>query len=73
MPLLKQIKQILLEGESPTLMSYLRDIYLELWFSSFGGGLQSKSEEYRESQVTTMNIFGYTFYIKKYILHENLV
>ena len=24
-----------------------------------------KSEEYRESQITTMDIFGFTFYIKK--------
>ena len=24
-----------------------------------------RNEEYKESQITTMNIFGFTFYIKK--------
>ena len=27
---------------------------------------RNKNEEYRESQITTINIFGFTFYIKKY-------
>ena len=32
-----------------------------------------KNKEYRESQKITINIFGFTFYIKKYILLENIV
>ena len=32
-----------------------------------------KDEEYRESQITTINIFGFTFYIKNYILLKIIV
>ena len=32
-----------------------------------------KNEEHKESQITTMSIFGYTFFIKKYILLKNIV
>ena len=32
-----------------------------------------KNEEYKESQITTMSIFGFTFFIKNYILLKNLV
>ena len=33
---------------------------------------RKKNEEYRESQITTINIFGFTFYIKNHILLENI-
>ena len=32
-----------------------------------------KNEEHKESQITTMSIFRYTFFIKKYILLKNIV
>ena len=32
-----------------------------------------KNEEYKESQITTMSIFGFTFFIKNYILLKNIV
>ena len=32
-----------------------------------------KNEEYKESQITTMSIFGFTFFIKSYILLKNIV
>ena len=32
-----------------------------------------KNEEYKESQITTMSIFGFTFFIKSYILLKNVV
>ena len=32
-----------------------------------------KNEEYKESQITTMSIFGFTFFIKNYILLKNMV
>ena len=32
-----------------------------------------KNEEYRKSQITTMNIFNFTFHIKNYIFLENRV
>ena len=31
-----------------------------------------KNEEYKESQITTMSIFGFTFFIKKFILLKNI-
>ena len=34
---------------------------------------RKKNEEYKESKITTINIFGFAFYIKKYILLENIV
>ena len=34
---------------------------------------ENKNEEQKESQITLMNIFGFTFYIKKHILFENIV
>ena len=34
---------------------------------------RKKNEEYRESQITTINNFGFNFYIKKYILLENII
>ena len=34
---------------------------------------RKKNEEYKESQITTINVFGFTFYIKKYILLESIV
>ena len=34
---------------------------------------EKKTEEYRESQITTTNIFGFAFYIKNYILLERIV
>ena len=34
---------------------------------------REKNEEYRESQMTTINIFDFTFHIKNYILLENIV
>ena len=32
-----------------------------------------KNEEYKESQITTMSISGFTFFIKNYILLKNIV
>ena len=32
-----------------------------------------KNEEYKESQITAMSIFGFTFFIKKCILLKNIV
>ena len=32
-----------------------------------------KNEEYKESQITTISIFGFTFFIKNYILLKNTV
>ena len=32
-----------------------------------------KLEEYKESQITTMSILGFTFFIKNYILLKNIV
>ena len=32
-----------------------------------------KNEEYKESQITTISIFGFTFFIKNYILLKNIV
>ena len=32
-----------------------------------------KNEEYKESQITTMGIFGITFFTKNYILLKNIV
>ena len=34
---------------------------------------RKKNEEYRESQMTGINIFGFTFYIKNNILLKNLI
>ena len=34
---------------------------------------RKKNEEYRESQITTINNFGFNFYIKNYILVENMI
>ena len=35
---------------------------------------KKKNEEYKESQIKTMNIFfGFTFFIKNYILLKNIV
>ena len=34
---------------------------------------RKKNEKYKESQITTTNIFGFTFYIKNYILLERIV
>ena len=34
---------------------------------------RKKNEEYRESQITTINNFGFNFYIKNYILVENII
>ena len=31
------------------------------------------NEEYEESQITTKNMFGFTFHIKNYIFLENTV
>ena len=31
-----------------------------------------KNEEYKESQITTMSIFGFTFFTKNYILLKNI-
>ena len=33
---------------------------------------RKKNEEHEESQITKINIFGFTFYIKNYILLENI-
>ena len=32
-----------------------------------------KNEEYKESQITTMSIIGFYFFIKNYILLKNIV
>ena len=32
-----------------------------------------KNEEYKESQITTMSIFGFIFFIKSYILLKNIL
>ena len=32
-----------------------------------------KNEEYKERQITAMSIFGFTFFIKDYILLKNIV
>ena len=32
-----------------------------------------KNKEYKESQITTISIFGFTFFIKNYILFKNIV
>ena len=32
-----------------------------------------KNEEYKESQITTMSIFGFTFFIQSYILLKTIV
>ena len=34
---------------------------------------RKKNEEYRESQMTGINIFGFTFYIKNNILLKNII
>ena len=34
---------------------------------------REKNEEYGESQITTINIFGFTFYVKNNILLKNIV
>ena len=34
---------------------------------------RKKNEEYKESQITTINTFGFAFYMKNYILLENRV
>ena len=34
---------------------------------------RKKNEEYGQSQLTAINIFGFTVYIKNYILFENTV
>ena len=34
---------------------------------------EKKNKEYRESQITTINVFGSTCYINIYILLENIV
>ena len=30
-----------------------------------------KNEEYKDSEIKTMSIFGFTFFIKNYIILEN--
>ena len=32
---------------------------------------REKNKEYKESQITTINIFGFAFYMKNYILLKN--
>ena len=32
-----------------------------------------KNEEYKESQIITISIFGFTFFIKSFILLKNIV
>ena len=73
-------------------LSYLSGLYLELWFSWLGEGMQKtlrkrrkrseerqermtrkKNVEYKKSQITTMNMFNFTFYIKRYVLLENII
>ena len=34
---------------------------------------RKKNEEYKESQITTINIFGFNFYVKNYILLDSIV
>ena len=34
---------------------------------------RKKIDKYEESEITTIYIFGFTFYIKSYILFENIV
>ena len=34
---------------------------------------RKKNEEYRESQITAINILGFTFYLRDCILFENIV
>ena len=34
---------------------------------------REKNEEYKESQITAIDIFCFTFYIKNYILLESIV
>ena len=34
---------------------------------------RKKNEEYKESQITAINTFGFAFYMKNYILLENRV
>ena len=34
---------------------------------------KKKDEECKKSQITTMNIFNFTFYIKHFILLKNIV
>ena len=34
---------------------------------------RKKNEEYEESQITTINISGFTFYVKNYMLLKNIV
>ena len=34
---------------------------------------RKKNEEYKESQIATINIFGFTFYRKNYILLESII
>ena len=65
-------------------MSYLSGIYLESWFSWFGGGMQKTlnkrkkqaevkhskmkkkdNEEYKECQITTINILWFYLLCKK--------
>ena len=32
-----------------------------------------RNEEYKENQIATVNIFGFTFYIKNFLWLENIV
>ena len=32
-----------------------------------------KNEEYKESQITIMSVFGFPFFIKSYVLLENII
>ena len=34
---------------------------------------RKKNVEYKKSQITTMNMFNFTFYIKRYVLLKNIV
>ena len=34
---------------------------------------RKKNEEYKESQITTINISGFNFYVKNYILLDSIV
>ena len=34
---------------------------------------RKKNEEYKEIQITTINIFGFNFYVKNYILLDSIV
>ena len=51
-------------------MTYLSDMYLEPWFSWFGGGMQKTFKKIQGKSITTIHIFGFTFYIKNHILLE---